>query len=111
MATTELSKARAALQAERDRLRTDLADLGLGDDGGLEYDPNFADTSQVTAERGEAEALSGELLEALADVDAALARIDAGSYGTCSSCGQPIGDDRLEAMPTARLCMACASKA
>ena len=33
--------------------------------------------------------------------------MDAGSYGLCERCGQPIGDERLEALPAARLCLAC----
>ena len=40
----------------------------------------------------------------------ALRKIDDGTYGACENCGDPIPDARLEAMPTARLCMACASK-
>ena len=37
----------------------------------------------------------------LAAIDAALARLDAGTYGTCVTCGKPIGEDRLEAIPYA----------
>ena len=40
-------------------------------------------------------------------VDAALARLDAGTYGTCTSCGGPIGAERLEALPAAALCIDC----
>ncbi len=50
---------RALLEEERASLSHQLAELGFGDAGGLKYDPNFADSSQVTAERGEAEALAG----------------------------------------------------
>jgi RNA polymerase-binding transcription factor DksA len=46
----------------------------------------------------------------LTDVDDALAKLDNGTYGRCESCGGPIGDARLEAMPAARLCISCASK-
>ena len=46
----------------------------------------------------------------LADVDRALAKLDAGTYGTCDRCGQPIPPERLEARPWAQLCMACASQ-
>ena len=40
-------------------------------------------------------------------IDAALARIDAGTYGTCERCGRPIGQERLEAIPYATLCIDC----
>jgi DnaK suppressor protein len=64
----------------------------------------------VTAERGEAERLAAELREALDEVDAAIQRLDAGTYGICEVCGKPIGTARLEAMPAARLCIADAAK-
>jgi DnaK suppressor protein len=43
----------------------------------------------------------------LAEIDAALARIKDGSYGTCMRCGDPIPPARLDAQPTARFCLAC----
>ncbi len=106
-----LADYRAILERERASLERQLAELGHGESGGLNYDPNFADTSQVTAERGEAEALAGELKEALAEVEAALARLDNGTYGRCARCGQQISPARLEAMPAAQLCITCASRA
>ena len=64
----------------------------------------------MTAERGEVDAVSGSLRETLLDIDDALTKLDADNYGQCESCGDDIAEDRLEAMPAARLCMACASK-
>ncbi len=101
---------RAQLQDERDRLRGRLHDLGLGVDDALDFDGGFADSSQVTAERGEMEALSGSLTDSLRDVEDALAKLADGTYGSCESCGGPIPEARLEAKPAARLCIACASK-
>ena len=102
---------RALLQQERDALIHQLDELGFGGAGsGLEYDPNFADTSQVTAERGEAEALAVSLREALEEVEHALTKLDEGTYGICENCGRPINAARLEAMPAARLCIDCASQ-
>ncbi len=101
---------RALLEEERASLARQLAEIGYGDTGGLNYDSNFADTSQVTAERGEAEALAGELKDALAEVEAALERVEAGTYGRCERCGQPISPARLEAKPAARRCITCASR-
>ena len=94
------------LTAERERLRSELEAIGV--DSGAN-DSGFADSGQVTAERGEIDALVGSLQETLSDIDNALAKIDGGSYGLCEQCGKPIGDARLEAMPAARLCIACAS--
>ena len=98
------------LEHERTDLRGQLAELGFGDAGGLTYDSNFADSSQVTAERGEAEVLAGQLREQLAEVEAAIHRLDDGSYGRCARCGEDINPARLEAMPAARLCITCASR-
>jgi DnaK suppressor protein len=105
-----LADLRAALDEERAQLRHQLADLGFGDDGGLAYDQNFADSSQVTAERGEVEALANSLKETLAEVEHALAKFEAGTYGLCENCGQPIAPARLEAKPAARFCINCASR-
>jgi RNA polymerase-binding transcription factor DksA len=102
----------ALLTAEQAELHAQLKELGFGDRGdtGLNYDSNFADSSQVTAERGEAERLATELREALQEVDAALERLRAGNYGLCQACGKPIGEARLEAMPAARFCIVDAAK-
>ncbi len=107
MAETSHGTRRAQLAAEHERVSGELRAIGV--DRGS-YDDGFADSGQVTAERGEVDALSGSLRETLLEIDAALAKLDAGTYGQCESCGEDIADDRLEAMPAARLCMACASK-
>ena len=104
------SDMRASLEEEQSSLRAQLAELGFGENGGLDYDQNFADSSQVTAERGEAEALATSLQETLSDVEHALAKFEAGEYGKCEDCGQPISPARLEAKPAARFCINCASK-
>ncbi len=51
--------------------------------------------------------LAEKLARELAEVDAALWRIDQGSYGTCVSCGGPLGLQRLRAIPEARFCLGC----
>lgn len=101
---------RALLEEERAQLLDKLAELGFGDGGGLSYDANFADSSQVTAERGEAETLALQLRDALAEVEHALDKLADGRYGQCESCGKPIAAARLEAKPAARTCIDCASK-
>ena len=86
-----------------------LEELGLGERG-LTYDSNFADSSQVTAERGEVEALGATFRETLAEVEQALAKLAGGTYGMCEDCGRPIDPLRLEAKPAARYCINSASK-
>jgi RNA polymerase-binding transcription factor DksA len=97
---------RARLDHERERLHTQLRELHAAEGT---FDGGFADSSQVTAERGEIEALAGSLSESLRDVEDAMAKVDAGTYGTCETCGGAIGEARLEAMPSARQCITCAS--
>jgi RNA polymerase-binding transcription factor DksA len=107
MADAAHAMLRAQLEVERNRLREQLRELHASDG---QFDVNFADSSQVTAERGEIEALSGTLTETLREIEDALARFDAGTYGICESCGGEIGTARLEAMPATRLCITCASR-
>jgi DnaK suppressor protein len=110
MADTSYAPQRARLQEERDRLQDRLRELGHGAGGSLAFDGGFADSSQVTAERGEIEALTGTLNETLGEIESALHKFDEGTYGRCERCGAPIADARLDAMPAARLCITCASK-
>ena len=98
---------RAQLEDERERLRARLHELGVGSNA---FDGGFADSSQVTAERGELEAIAGTLTDTLQEVEDALAKLDAGTYGRCESCGGEIAAARLEAKPAARRCIDCASK-
>jgi DnaK suppressor protein len=109
LSESTLSDLRAALEQERSDLRARLGEMVMLS-GGESFDANFADSSQVTAERGEVEALAGNLRESLTDVEAALVKLDNGTFGVCEGCGDPIAPDRLEAKPAARLCMTCASK-
>lgn len=106
MAETTYATARAQLTAERERVNDQLRELGVDRSS---FDEGFADSGQVTAERGEVEALVGTLRDTLQDIDDALAKLENGAYGRCESCGNPIAEPRLEAMPAARLCISCAS--
>jgi DnaK suppressor protein len=100
---------RSTLEQERESLRAQLTELGYG--AQLDYDPNFADSSQVTAERGENEALVQKLVAGLEDVEHALEKFGTDQFGVCESCHQPIAEARLEARPEARLCIDCAAAA
>ena len=109
MEANTTSALREELESQRVSLRRELEELGYGSQG-LSYDPNFADSSQVTAERGETEALAMSLTTNLQDVEHTLEKIDAGTFGMCESCHGEIAEARLEAMPAARLCIDCAAK-
>ena len=109
LSESTLSDLRASLEQERSDLRARLGEMGMLS-GGESFDQNFADSSQVTAERGEAEALASKLRETLGEVEHALAKLDEGTYGVCEGCGQQINPARLEAKPAARHCIGCASK-
>ena len=67
-----------------------------------EHDPEGA---TIGFERAQADAFRVALRRRLQDVDAALARLREGTYGRCVVCGEPIGDARLEARPTADRCI------
>ena len=68
-------------------------------------DNHLADTASETYERELDEGLEEDAREQLRDVDAALARIEAGEYGNCEVDGEPIPPERLEAVPWTTLCM------
>jgi DnaK suppressor protein len=72
-----------------------------------EHDP---EGTTIAFERSQVEALARQARAHLAEIDAAEARLEAGAYGVCERCGEPIAEARLEARPTARLCIGCASR-
>lgn len=108
---TLLKQLRAALEAEREELLGQVADLDAEADisrwrdGGFDDDP--ADSGSANLERDRAQSLSGYARRTLEAVDNALARMDDGLYGICEQCGTAIERDRLEALPYATLCMEC----
>jgi RNA polymerase-binding transcription factor DksA len=72
-----------------------------------EHDPEGA---TIAFEREHAAALAGQARAHLADIDAALGRLAAGTYGTCTRCGDAIGAARLAARPAAGRCIRCAGR-
>ena len=96
---------RAILEAERERLRDDLAE-GIVAPDAMTYGSQAAAASQVFAQQRDL-ALRDRTLQHLELVEAALARLDAGTYGACTSCGKPIAPERLEAIPWAAFCIDC----
>ena len=71
-----------------------------------EHDP---EGSTIAFERSQLDALANQARGHLAEIDAAMARLKAGTYGVCETCSQPISDARLRARPVARACITCAS--
>ena len=108
MADVTNTTQRAQLEEERARIVSQLEQMGHYGTG-MSFDEGFADSGQVTAERGEVEALANSLVETLTEVEHALEKFDAGNYGVCENCGSEIPEARLEAKPAARHCINCAS--
>jgi len=71
---------------------------------------DFEEQAVELENQGLMEALDDEVSVELREIDRALARIDKGDYGICAGCGDEIPEGRLAAVPTARLCIACAEK-
>ncbi len=115
MEQAALDQIRRRLDGDRVHLMTQLADMGVdpdtGNPNGDQFDQGFADSGQNTAEKALVLSMAEGVLESVREIDAALARIDEGTYGSCESCGQPIGDERLDARPVARLCVSCKRRA
>src|SRR5947209_4504558 len=68
------------------------------------YDQHPADTGTEMFYREADQAITESVRAQLGDVERALSRIDEGTYGHCDACGQPIGAERLDALPAARFC-------
>jgi DnaK suppressor protein len=101
----QLATEAAELRAEIDRAESDIANR-LGD-AIIDAGDDQADVGAKAYEREHELALTYNARELLAQAERALARIDAGTYGSCESCGEPIGKARLQAFPRATLCVSC----
>src|SRR5215218_4859694 len=111
-----MDRARERLEAEREQALRRLAALTDDFDSIVaasrdtnaddEHDP---EGTTIAFERSQVSTVVRQVRKHLAEIDAALQRLDAGTYGICEKCGQPIGEGRLEARPVARTCIGCAS--
>jgi RNA polymerase-binding transcription factor DksA len=111
----DTSEFRARLEEERGRLANAVDFLQAENPGSLEdelgevgsggTDNHLGDTAGATYDRGLDQGLEEGAQQTLKEIEAALLRIDDGTYGTCLVCGNPIGADRLRALPWARLCI------
>jgi DnaK suppressor protein len=111
-----MDPARTRLEAEREQTLRRLAALTDDFDSIVaasrdtnaddEHDP---EGTTIAFERSQVSTVVRQVQQHLVEVDAALQRLDAGTYGICERCGQPIGEGRLEARPVARTCIGCAA--
>lgn len=92
------------LGAAQDIVEGDVDDGELSSAGG---DQHLADHASEMVDREVDESLEENAEELVRDIDRALAKIDEGTYGTCERCGQPIPEERLDAVPYATLCLSC----
>jgi RNA polymerase-binding protein DksA len=105
MAEPNLADSRTTLEVERARLSDGLTESIVAPDP-MTYDSQAAAASQVFEQQRDL-ALREKNQQQLAAVDAALARVAAGTFGTCIRCGLPIAPERLEALPWAAHCIDC----
>jgi RNA polymerase-binding transcription factor DksA len=110
--------ARERLDVEQQQVLHSLADLTADFNGMVAAsrdsnadDEHDAEGATIAFERSQVAALVIQVQGHLVEVEAAMQRLERGTYGTCERCGQPIAWARLEARPAARTCIRCASTA
>ncbi|MFC8246368.1 TraR/DksA family transcriptional regulator [Streptomyces chartreusis] len=111
----EVEEARAELMAEMMRLRNEIETseqslVGLMRDSGDGAGDDQADTGAKNITREHELALAANAREMLTQTERALEKLDAGTYGLCENCGNPIGKARMQAFPRATLCVECKQK-
>ncbi len=109
--TVDLPKRRAELLALRERLITTAHDLVVGDaladHAPAAADLHMADHASDMVDRELDGSLESNATAIVREIDDALERIDASTYGACVRCGGRIPEERLDAVPYATLCVAC----
>jgi RNA polymerase-binding protein DksA len=104
---------RVQLERQRVELRREIDEQGADpdvDELAFVDDTGFSDRSHSAEERSRLISLVRALRSNLRDVERALAKMEAGTYGTCERCGNVIAPERLEALPWAVLCIDCKQK-
>jgi DnaK suppressor protein len=110
--TVDLQERRAELVAMRARVLGAAHDVAEGDDDDSELssaagDQHLADHASEMVDREVDDSLEVNAEQLVHEIDLALVRIDAGTYGTCANCGRQIPEERLQAVPYATLCVEC----
>jgi DnaK suppressor protein len=110
--TVDVDRFRRQLQDERARVVSAIDNLRREHPGSMQdevdessLDNHLAETASVTVDREIDYSLEENEERVLAAIDAALARIENGTYGRCERCGKELEDDRLDAIPYATLCI------
>jgi DnaK suppressor protein len=102
----------AELNRRRDELITQIARLNAPREEGMAaigFGKRAGDFTAIATEQEERAVTAEKLDLQLSVVNRSIAKVSEGSYGTCDTCGKPIGDARLEALPTAVKCLDCQS--
>ena len=115
MSTTDGDFFRDRLVEERRRVLEAIDNLHHENPGSLSdeteelsfQDNHLGDVATVTFDREMASTLEENSTHVLAGIDGALERLEAGTFGTCSTCGRPIGRERLDAIPWVTQCIDC----
>jgi RNA polymerase-binding transcription factor DksA len=108
MVREELLRLRASAEAEAATLAQDLEALFRASRDSNADDEHDPEGVTIGFERAQLTALLATARERIAEVDDALRRVDAATYGICERCGEPIPGERLAARPFARCCISCA---
>ena len=100
------------LAAKAHELEAELAHLSeaVPDTGGISFGKRIGDGTSIAVERLTQVAAHEQLGDTLTAVRRAQAKLADGTYGSCDSCGRHIAQARLEALPWASMCIACASR-
>ena len=110
MNTAATDRRRTTLLDQQRSLRREMDELGAdpdADEVAFDADTGFADRSHSTEERERVMTMARSLRTNLREVERALVKFEDGTYGRCERCGKPVGDERLDAIPWALLCIDC----
>ena len=107
---TLLLEERAEYVAKAEELKAEADTLAAeSEPGDIQFDEEGGEGNTSNVEREVDLVLSAQARAAVDEIDRALAKIDAGTYGICEKCGKPIPHARLKALPYAALCVQCKS--
>ena len=101
---------RADAQALTARLRQGIDDVSAAREGDNSDDEHDPEGTTLAFERSQAATLLEQTQDRLGEIDEALDRLAAGTFGICVECGEPIAVARLEARPYAAKCVRCAAR-